>query len=78
MSALNIPLFSKPLTLVVRITVYVVTKTAKEHVFIFKRSRAISWWISNPMTNTAPITHPVMQSHIVEHQKHWLHLCENL
>jgi len=71
MSASNIQLFSKLLTLVFRVTVFVVTKTLKEHVaFIFKRSRYISWWTLNPLMNTAPSTHPVMQSHIKEHQKH--------
>jgi len=71
MSASNIQLFSKLLTLVFCVTVYVVPETSKEHdAFIFKRSGSISWWTLNPLTSTAPTTHPVMWSHITKHQKH--------
>jgi len=70
-SASNIQLFSKLLTLVFRVTAYVVPETSKEHVaFIFKRSGSISWGTLNPLMSTAPTTHPLMRSHITEHQKH--------
>jgi len=49
MSASNVQLFSKLLTLVFCLTAYVVPETSREHVvFIFKSSRSISWWTLNP------------------------------